>query len=953
MPATEHSPSLISRNFLPRAAVCAVSLLAAAVWAQPKPTLLHTPTQQAKANEALRIEGSLLGGSKIDRLVIHFRGPGEKWADAPMELQYGDLFRGYIPADRMVAPGVEYFIEGIGFDKSKVALFATAQKPHRVLITGGSSAPKDEDRTETSSGDEDPMLANDDTADEPPPKEKPSEDRTGAAKDSADEAFGDEPAPEDKRGKKKKGKDRGDKDVVASADEPAREEKQPEEKVPEARKIESRGDSSAPKKQRSELEEELLIYGAEDTVALATRHEERVTRVPAIATSLNRAQIRSLGARNVYEVLDYVPGLTVSRDVQGFYRVGIRGLRSDPEVLVLLNGHRLNNFFDGRALANLPIENLERIEVIRGPGPLLYGAGAFLGVVNIVTDTSDGVRAAAVAGSFGSVDGHVSGGGSFGDFHLFADADVNKQTGYTKEIPQDNLTSARQSQGLKDDLRVNDERLLINVGAGAEYANASLGKLRFSLRYMNEDRGALVGLFDVLGRDSRLKWSVFLADVDYERAISQTVTARARVYFDTQATDRLFQLTPKGFSPSNVALPEGSACAIPTCSPEGFRERSTVSTRTLGLDAAVEAALGESNRLTVGINAEHQSLPGYSYVTNYAGSNVALEGFKKPEGVVYPQENGKGAATRRLNLALYAQDQWTPVQRLSLTVGLRFDAIELPKVNENNEIVGSALVPSINPRAGVVLSVTDAWVLKLLYGRAFRAPTVQELTESIPETSLNQGRFAGNPSLRPATVDSVELGTDLVQSAGDARVRMRGDVFFENFLSPIARVDTTGNIVPLRNRLGVTTFGAEGEARLEASSRAYAFVNGAWFRAVDVETAEQAQLLTDTPQVRFNTGGTLPLGDWLNLDVNLRYGAERRNNSRSVLELVRRYKIPAYAVVSAQLRTEPLWDRVELALLAQNVFQAELYDDPPRPDRIPGLIPREGFAAFGILRGSF
>ena len=85
------------------------------------------------------------------------------------------------------------------------------------------------------------------------------------------------------------------------------------------------------------------------------------------------------------DVLDVIPGLTVSRDVQGFHRIAVRGLRTDAEVLFLLNGHRLNSFYDGRALMNLPIENVERIEVIRGPGSALYGTGAFLGVVNIVT----------------------------------------------------------------------------------------------------------------------------------------------------------------------------------------------------------------------------------------------------------------------------------------------------------------------------------------------------------------------------------------------------------------------------------------------------------------------------------------------------------------------------------------------------------------------------------------
>ncbi|HYO73640.1 MAG TPA: TonB-dependent receptor plug domain-containing protein, partial [Archangium sp.] len=167
--------------------------------------------------------------------------------------------------------------------------------------------------------------------------------------------------------------------------------------------------------------------------------------MPAIAASFGREQIRALGARTVADVLDVMPGLTLSRDVQGFHHAAIRGLRNDAEVLFLLNGQRLNNFFDGKALLNLPVENLERIEVIRGPGSALYGAGAFLGVVNIVTQRAEGFLASVSGGGFPKLedrlattfDGHVSGAHSFGRFKLFGDADLWHQVGDSIPIETD------------------------------------------------------------------------------------------------------------------------------------------------------------------------------------------------------------------------------------------------------------------------------------------------------------------------------------------------------------------------------------------------------------------------------------------------------------------------------------------------------------------------------------
>ena len=95
-----------------------------------------------------------------------------------------------------------------------------------------------------------------------------------------------------------------------------------------------------------------------------------------------------------------------------------------------------------------------------------------------------------------------------------------------------------------------------------------------------------------------------------------------------------------------------------------------------------------------------------------------------------------------------------------------------------------------------------------------------------------------------------------------------------------------------------------------------------------------------------NGGVSLPIGRWLNVDLVGRFASERRNNSRSVLELIRRYTLPGNATVTAQLRTEPLFDHLELALLGQNVFNFEYYDDPARPDRVTSGVPRETWMAF-------
>jgi outer membrane receptor for ferrienterochelin and colicin len=201
-------------------------------------------------------------------------------------------------------------------------------------------------------------------------------------------------------------------------------------------------------------------------------------------------------------------------------------------------------------------------------------------------------------------------------------------------------------------------------------------------------------------------------------------------------------------------------------------------------------------------------------------------------------------------------------------------------------------------------------------------------------------------------MDLVQLGADLVQVVGEARVRLRGNAFYESVRDPIAAVDTTGNIVPLANRLHVQVVGAEGEARLDVSRRIRAWLNGSFFRAEDSQTRASFRLLTDTPQARLNAGLSMPLGEWLNFDLTVELGAERRNNSRSALEALRRYRLPAYNLVTAQLRTETVADRFTFALTARNLFETGLVDDAYRPDRMPGGVPREGLSAFLTVRAN-
>ena len=150
---------------------------------------------------------------------------------------------------------------------------------------------------------------------------------------------------------------------------------------------------------------------------------------------LTREQLESLPVVSVAEVLRYVSGVDIrQRGAHGVQAdVSIRGGTFD-QVLVLINGVKMSDPQTGHHSLNLPIdlENVERIEVLKGPGARIFGQNAFAGAINIITKTPDNqmINLRVQGGDFGLYGVKAAGALPIGNSHHYLSFSRDASNGY-------------------------------------------------------------------------------------------------------------------------------------------------------------------------------------------------------------------------------------------------------------------------------------------------------------------------------------------------------------------------------------------------------------------------------------------------------------------------------------------------------------------------------------------
>ena len=655
-------------------------------------------------------------------------------------------------------------------------------------------------------------------------------------------------------------------------------------------------------------------------VSVATGEEQSMSKAPAVTSVITEQDIEAMGARNLDEVLRAVPGLHVSYNFLDNSIYVLRGLASNdnPEVLILVNGVRLNSSQAGNKASiwfAMPVNAIARIEVMRGPGSAVYGADAFAGVINIITkraDEIDGTEIGTRYGSFDTWDLWVLHGKRYADLELAASLEYAHTDGHGGLIEADAQTALDAVFGTDAS------------HAPGPYRNRyHLHDLRLDLGYRNwrlhtayhkgEDKGTGPGVVEALDPEGFKDSGRFEANLSY----SNPVFTR---YWDVSA--RLSYL--RSYWQAHYFLyPPG---AMGGSFPDGM----------LGAPGTKEAHTRlELSGFYSGFNDKHHFLrtgAGYVYDDQFDTGDRAnfADGFSSPvdlsdtELVFAPE-------VARDSWYVFLQDSWRMNPQWELTAGARYD--------QYSDFGGT-----LNPRAALVWQPRQSMTAKLLYGRAFRAPSFNEL---YLRGNPAQG---GNPNLKPEQIETWELAFDWRASE---TLHAELNLFTYEVTDKILyATGTSGSVQQVAQNVGEwESTGAELEVRWKINHRSSLLFNYAYQNAKDKHTRRKLGYSPEH-QAYLRADRLLFPGWYLNLQLN-RAGAWARHigdprtklDATLSVDLTLRYKNP---------RKTP-WN---FALGARNLFDEDVRSPSLGPDangviNIPGDYPEAGCSYWAEARYAF
>lgn len=409
-------------------------------------------------------------------------------------------------------------------------------------------------------------------------------------------------------------------------------------------------------------------------VTAVSRYTQQIDEAPSSVSIIDGREIQAFGYPTIAEALRGVRGVSVSND-RAYASANIRGVGEPNDynnrVLLLSDGQALNeNLLQSAYIGSegrVDLHDVERIEVVRGPGSLLYGAGAFSGVINLVTRPRDDLSHVEIGvGAYDSAVLHGRGG-----FHynfgpnkgIWASASGAQSDGYSLDVALEDPPAVRTAQRVEA------------FQSGGTAGRAWWGPVTLQWFFHARSQRVPVGAYSTTFGDPRtiLSDARAMAELRFEPKLSRYFELLLRAHANRFTSRGSFASAPDAVEEYRGSWVGGEARLVFTPSP---KIRVTGGGEVQGHPEASIAGSTEEGGVT--------------------SSYVDAEN---------PYVFGAG----------YALVEAAPLSWLLLSGGARVD-------------VYSTFGPIVVPRAAVIFRPAPGGVLKLMGGRGFRAPSIYELT---------------------------------------------------------------------------------------------------------------------------------------------------------------------------------------------------------------------------------
>ncbi len=668
---------------------------------------------------------------------------------------------------------------------------------------------------------------------------------------------------------------------------------------------------------------ELLATDVE--VYSASKKRQPVAEAPSIISVVTRDQILHHGYRSVAEALASVPGLYISTD-HVFHDIGVRGVSGEVRgrsrlLKVMINGRPTSMGHDSTNLIGpelVPIHAVERIEVIRGPESALYGANAYLGVVNVITRKGGQIDGGEI-GTTGHLadpapgpgfDAWAVAGWKLGPLDLMAAAEHTRADRGGLELPcttfpeADDPCAAQRTfskdPSIYDHASFDDVQTTTSLIATAEVAldflstaakDGELGHLSLQggfrsldstgsfsdwgmLNHAHIDGEELEGSGNriaVAAADASLRYRVSLLEGRLELELGGGIAGGGPAEDERLLDERGFEGTAAEYE---AELEAGR-----------FEERQDTGFGTHDADAEIRLGLlrdawriGERSvlgdvDLLLGIGIERASV------------DLVRDGAAQPKRIRRAELTSHGGHAQLTATWLGGRVGTIGGVRHDRHNGQRLDEAEIGQLTETERYrlcEGAPCYSHTSYRAGITARLVedlpwgerpflDSLYLKVLWGTAFKAPAPVFLYD---HGFLGPRPVNPNPVLRPQTVSSFEamLGARLLEERVELSV-----TWFRNQVNDRAAFTTAGQGVVAHNDSSVESVGVEAELRARVAF--FEIYANAMFQDSEKSFDDDRGQIRDTfgfPEITAHLGLTTAIAPaWLVVTTDLQYVGAR------------------------------------------------------------------------------